>query len=432
VLPVANGGTGLSTAGTNGQVLTTVAGVPTWTTPATVTGQDLTAASSKITVTGGTGATLVAATVDVNEANLSLQNIGGSLLLTQITSGTDGQVLTTVGGVSTWSTPAATTVSNTSTGNDLTTTVNGVTGSAVPIINTNVLSLDASNQLVSTVNGIASTALPIFTSSTVDNGLSIGADNMIELGGKLHQGTNIDQAGYDLTMTGGLVGIGTAAPAYTLDVLGDLNQTTVLANGNQSSIHSGSNVMGMGLQGEGLMNMNTATSDLGFTFIGDASAIGGPATEATIGITNFSTGNNSQYYAQVDGSGTYTSMIQTQNGPNYSAVRVENGELQLVVWDGTASGYVHLTPGWLDVSNTEVRLGQYPSSRDDTATSAPVNFLYTDTNGHVYSAPIASLGGSATVDNGLSIEQIRILSSVACFIRTLSLTVIMLYTICSS
>jgi hypothetical protein len=127
--------------------------------------------------------------------------------------------------------------------NTLTSTVNGVVATA-PIINTNVLSLDATNQLVSTVNGIASTALPIFTSDTVDNGLSIGADNRIELGGKLHQATNIDQAGYDLTITDGLVGIGTAAPAYTLDIAGMLNQTTILPSGRTTSVHSGDNVIG--------------------------------------------------------------------------------------------------------------------------------------------------------------------------------------------
>ncbi|WP_405395866.1 beta strand repeat-containing protein [Maribacter sp. Asnod2-G09] len=50
----------------------------------------------------------------------------------------------------------ATTVSNTSTVNTLTTTVDGVTGTGVDIINSNSLTLNGSNELVSTVNGEAS------------------------------------------------------------------------------------------------------------------------------------------------------------------------------------------------------------------------------------------------------------------------------------
>jgi hypothetical protein len=51
---------------------------------ASITGaQNLTPASSKVTLVGGTGAVLTATSVDVNEASLSLQNIGGALSITQ-------------------------------------------------------------------------------------------------------------------------------------------------------------------------------------------------------------------------------------------------------------------------------------------------------------------------------------------------------------
>ncbi|MCK0137436.1 hypothetical protein MWU82_24060, partial [Arenibacter sp. S6351L] len=55
----------------------------------------------------------------------------------------------------------ATTVSNTSSANTLTTTVDGVTGAGVTMINSNVLGLNGSDELVSTVNGVASTALDL-------------------------------------------------------------------------------------------------------------------------------------------------------------------------------------------------------------------------------------------------------------------------------
>ena len=51
----------------------------------------------------------------------------------------------------------STTVSNNSTDNALSTMVNGVTSSIVPIINTNVLSQNGSSQLISTINGVGST-----------------------------------------------------------------------------------------------------------------------------------------------------------------------------------------------------------------------------------------------------------------------------------
>lgn len=129
-----------------------------------VSGQDVTALSNKVALAGTpTGAALKAFSIDVNEANLSLNNIGGTLNVNKITpSTTNNQVLTTNGsGATVWAdrSSVVTGVSNTSTNNSLTTTVNGTTGSAVNIINTNTLTLDGSNQLVSTINGVASTAL---------------------------------------------------------------------------------------------------------------------------------------------------------------------------------------------------------------------------------------------------------------------------------
>jgi len=63
-------------------------------------------------------------------------------------------------------------VSNTSVGNKLSTTINGITGLGADIINNNSLSID-NGILTSTVNGVVSPA-GLNLISSVDNGLSSG------------------------------------------------------------------------------------------------------------------------------------------------------------------------------------------------------------------------------------------------------------------
>ncbi|MBO0592131.1 hypothetical protein I2486_12025, partial [Cellulophaga sp. E16_2] len=82
-----------------------------------------------------------------------------------LSEGNDKVLVTNAAGIVEWIDKAtlvpATTVSNTSTVNTLATTVDGVTGAGVAIINSNELSLDTNNELVSTINGEASTALDL-------------------------------------------------------------------------------------------------------------------------------------------------------------------------------------------------------------------------------------------------------------------------------
>ncbi|WP_223558856.1 hypothetical protein [Chryseobacterium lathyri] len=90
-------------------------------------------------------------------------------ITTNALSSTGNTITSTVNGVAA-STTAVNTVSNTSSGNVLSTTVNGVTGATVPIINTNALSLSGSS-LTSTVNGIASNTVnlgPAITAATTN------------------------------------------------------------------------------------------------------------------------------------------------------------------------------------------------------------------------------------------------------------------------
>ena len=76
---------------------------------------------------------------------------------------------------------ASTTVSNASSGNKLSTTVNGKVGAEVAIINTNTLAL-ANGVLTSAVNGVASPGVNVV--GIGNNGLTVTAGN-VQLGGAL-------------------------------------------------------------------------------------------------------------------------------------------------------------------------------------------------------------------------------------------------------
>jgi hypothetical protein len=96
-------------------------------------------------------------------------------------AGTTGQILTSAGAgaAPTWASASSlpVTVSNASSTNSLTTTVNGVTGTAVNIINSNTLTA-ASNTITSTVNGVTATLTPTAGGTITE---SLGFDSNGEL-----------------------------------------------------------------------------------------------------------------------------------------------------------------------------------------------------------------------------------------------------------
>jgi hypothetical protein len=74
----------------------------------TITGKDYTATNAALTITGGTGTTIKATTIALNQTQIKLDSLTGSLVPSKITaSGTNGQVLTTVAGVTTWQNAAS-------------------------------------------------------------------------------------------------------------------------------------------------------------------------------------------------------------------------------------------------------------------------------------------------------------------------------------
>ncbi|WP_299436546.1 hypothetical protein, partial [uncultured Maribacter sp.] len=138
---------------------------------------NITSGDNTIDVTGGDDSVFTDVVLDVRDnaitnaklANNAVQTeniVNGTILAEDVSSGGNDKVLVTnPAGVVEWIDKSAlvpaTTVSNTSSGNALSTTVDGVTGANVSIINSNTLTLNGSDELVSTVNGVDSNAIDL-------------------------------------------------------------------------------------------------------------------------------------------------------------------------------------------------------------------------------------------------------------------------------
>ena len=156
--------------------------------------------------------------------------------------------------------PAVNSISNTSSTNALSTTVNGIASAPVNIINSNSLTLN-SGALSSSVNGITANAVNVL--ATAGNGLTASAGN-VELGGTLSKATVINTGSSNTLSLGGLqtgsssdsllvVATGgvvkmIAAPASFPQLLVDARRTTAYATGttyatlvyNTTNINTGS------------------------------------------------------------------------------------------------------------------------------------------------------------------------------------------------
>ena len=261
--------------------------------------------SSDLTVTGGANSTLndvtltiannavtsakildgTIATADLANNSITTGKIvNGTILAEDVASGGNDKVLvTSSAGIVEWIDKSAlvptTTVSNISNINTLTTTVNGVTGSGVSIINSNVLNLSGTNQLTSTVNGVSSPALNLnsFLDNTDNQTLSTNATpGYIAITGGNNVTLNVNDADSNIgneyntafAVSGGNLTItdGGAARSVPLSSLGSDDQTLTLV-GNDLTIESGNTITLP--SADGTETLVTAGNDISVT--GDGS-----------------------------------------------------------------------------------------------------------------------------------------------------------------
>ncbi|SDZ64190.1 hypothetical protein SAMN05444397_11287 [Flavobacterium aquidurense] len=267
-----------ATSITGSSLTTTVNGVastPLDLAPAIAAGQVLTnlaqdPASGLITYTNENAVDQTAVVTSTDAGNiLGVGTDGGSLLTpTAITS--------------------ATTVSNASSVNTSTITVNGVTSTGAPIVNSNATSLTGSS-LTTTVNGVASTALdlaPAITSAqTITNLAQDPASGLITYTNE----NAVDQtAVVTSTDAGNILGVGTdggslltptaITSATTVSNASSVNTTTVTVNGVTST-------------GAPIVNSN-ATSITGSSLTTTVNGVASAALDLAPAITSATTVSN--------------------------------------------------------------------------------------------------------------------------------------------
>ncbi|MEY4875087.1 MAG: hypothetical protein RL708_236 [Bacteroidota bacterium] len=169
---------------------------------------------------------------------------------------------------------AVNSVANTSSANNLTTTVNGVAATAVPIINTNALSVSG-NKLTSNINGVSDTTIAVTsvantssanTLSTAVNGVAGSTVNIINSNG-LTSSTNT------LTSTVNGVASSGATIVNSHTMSGTSNAITSAVNGVSASITPSAGTIG-------------SSNYLGFDASGNLVKGSGPTSSTTNTLTS--------------------------------------------------------------------------------------------------------------------------------------------------
>ena len=277
-----------------------------------VTKGNLTTSSTGLTVGSGTGAVLGGGTT----VNYNLvTGIGGLSSGAQGTLGGTGSANTYVGAdgnTHVLPAAAATTVSNGSSTNTLTTTVNGVTGTGVNIINSNAETWTQAGGVTNTVNGVSANVTP--ASGTITNvvGYNSAGTPVYQvvagvLGNTTHTLTNPVN-----TITSTVNGVAVTAPAVnTVSNNSSVNTLTTTVNGVAGTGVNIINSNALGLSGTSITSTvnGVASSSLDISpVVKEPWNVGGGSTGATsntqtiyqagnVGVNSRAAGDNSYNFA---------------------------------------------------------------------------------------------------------------------------------------
>jgi hypothetical protein len=356
-LGTGQGGTGLTTVGANGQVMTASNGTLVWATPGSVTSVGITAGSDQITVTGGPITSSGNITVDVNTANLNISEMTGVLPVNM--GGT---------GIATYGAPNQVLATN-SIGTGLVWVDQG-SGTAGTGTVTSVAVAASSNKL--TVTGS-----PITSSGTINIDVVESNLDLSQIGGQV----GITQGGTGLTT------LGTAGQVLTVNSNGTgLQWSTVSGSGTVTSvgITAGSNkltVSGSPITTNGTITVDVNPANISLT-----------ALAGTLGTTQGGTG-----ITTLGSAGQVLTVNSGGTGLVYSSVAASNV---------TGLAAVATTGSYTSLTNTPT-IPAAQVNADWNASSGVAQILNKPTIPTAYTLPTASSSvlGGVMVGSGLAINS---------------------------
>ncbi len=215
------------------------------------------------------------------------------------------------------------------------------------------------------------------TAYTSDNGITMTGSNF-QLGGTLLHDTTIAQNGFGVEFLGG-----------------DFLTQRENAAGNFVTMENSDNLLGAGASGFIMSITPDATytgGEITYNYITEGAVVSGVVDATGNQATN-------QLSPTSVLSGTYSATGAI------AQLSLGSGSATLTAGDGSGISSVSFNPTSIDFSTPQINFNSYPSTRNDTATYTPVNFLYTNASGKVFSAPVGAITGaplvvtdSATID----------------------------------
>ena len=344
---------------------------------------NISSSSPTITVTNVGGVVTVTSTDPDEDATNELQNLSLAGQTLSISSG-NSVALPVVGvaagtGISVSTIAGVTTVTNTSPDQTVTVTGAGINTITGTYPNFTVTGTEVDGDITNECNtaftvtvdslkitdncGTLGVPLSAFGTPTfADNGLKMAGDT-VHLGGSLHQNTTVTQDGYEMIFT------------------------DIHPNGDVSQIY----------QGENFLGVLPAVGQSYVTPTGTNSYVLSTTNNNFIGVENANLGTT---FRQANTGTSMFTTLSTNDGTNNSSATLYADSL-IINLQGTTNNTV-------SIYDNSIKSTAYPQTRDDSGTTPPVNFLYTDANGVVQSAPTAAvqdtsfwrLTGNAGTDGG--------------------------------